>query len=108
MGRLDGRVAIVTGAAHGERAAIGSVYAKALAREGAKVTVADVKDCRSVADEIEAAQGSALALSVDVRDEASVQAMVASSAAFCHAASESVGLAMGGSLKSIWAMESDY
>jgi len=77
MGRLDGRVAIVTGAAHGERAAIGSVYAKALAREGAKVTVADIRDCRSVAEEIEAAQGSALALRLDVRDEASVQAMVA-------------------------------
>jgi NAD(P)-dependent dehydrogenase (short-subunit alcohol dehydrogenase family) len=77
MGRLDGRVAIVTGAAHGERAAIGSVYAKALAREGAKVTVADVKDCRSVVAEIEALQGTALALAVDVRDEASVQAMVA-------------------------------
>src|SRR5579885_3345173 len=77
MGRLDGRVAIVTGAAHGERAAIGAVYAKALAREGAKVAVADIKDCRSVADEIEAGQGAALPLFVDVRDEASVQAMVA-------------------------------
>ena len=77
MGRLDGRVAIVTGAAHGERAAIGSVYAKALAREGAKVVAADVKDCRSVIDEIEAAQGTAIALKADVRDEASVQAMVA-------------------------------
>ena len=31
MGKLDGRVAIVTGAAYGERAALGAVYAKALA-----------------------------------------------------------------------------
>jgi NAD(P)-dependent dehydrogenase (short-subunit alcohol dehydrogenase family) len=77
MGRLEGRVAIVTGAARGERAAIGSFYAKALAREGAKVTVADIKDCRSVVAEIEAAQGTAQAVAVDVRDEGSVAAMVA-------------------------------
>ena len=77
MGRLDGRVAIVTGAAHGNRAAIGSHYAKALAREGAKVTVADLKDCRSVAEEIVKAGGTALPMSVDVRDEDSVIAMVA-------------------------------
>lgn len=77
MGRLDGRVAIVTGAAHGNRAAIGSHYAKALAREGAKVTVADLQDCRSVVDEIEKSGGTAQALSVDVRDENSINAMVA-------------------------------
>jgi len=77
MGRLDGRVAIVTGAAHGNRAAIGSVYAAALAREGAKVTVADTKDCGSVVAEIEQAGGMASAATVDVRDEASVAAMVA-------------------------------
>ena len=77
MGRLDGRVAIVTGAAHGNRAAIGSHYATALAREGAKVSVADLKDCRSVAAEIEKAGGTAEPLAVDVRDEASVNAMVA-------------------------------
>jgi len=77
MGRLDGRVAIVTGAAHGNRAAIGSVYAAALAREGAKVVVADVKEPGSVALDIERAGGAALPVTVDVRDEASVKAMVA-------------------------------
>lgn len=76
MGRLDGRVAIVTGAAHGNRAAIGAVYAAALAREGAKVVVADVKEPGSVAAEIEAAGGAALPVTVDVRDEKSVHAMV--------------------------------
>src|SRR5258708_29661552 len=76
MGRLDGRVAIVTGAAHGSRAAIGSVYAAALARDGAQITVADVKDCGSVAAEIAAAGGTAEAVHVDVRDETSVAAMV--------------------------------
>ncbi len=77
MGRLTGRVAIVTGAAHGNRAAIGAVYAKALAAEGAKVTVADMKDTGSVAAEIEAAGGAALPIAVDVRDQHSTAAMVA-------------------------------
>jgi NAD(P)-dependent dehydrogenase (short-subunit alcohol dehydrogenase family) len=78
MGRLDGRVAIVTGAAHGEvRAALGSHFAKALAVEGAKVAVADTKDCTSVAGEISEAGGTAHALRVDVRDEQSVRDMVA-------------------------------
>lgn len=77
MGRLTGRAAIVTGAAHGNRAAIGSVYAKALAREGAKVTVADMKDGGSVVAEIEAAGGTAQAVIVDVRDPASTAEMVA-------------------------------
>ena len=45
MGRLDGRVAIVTGAAYGEKAMIGSEFAKALAAEGAQVFCSDVKDC---------------------------------------------------------------
>ena len=60
MGRLENRVAIVTGAAHGERAALGSHFAKALAAEGAKVAVADLKDCASIASEIESAGGEAL------------------------------------------------
>lgn len=77
MGRLTGRAAIVTGAAHGNRAAIGSVYAKALAAEGAKVTVADMKDGGSVVAEIEAAGGTAQAVTVDVRDEKSASEMVA-------------------------------
>ena len=76
MGRLDGRVAIVTGAAHGNRAAIGAVYARALAHEGARVTVADIQDGGSVAAEIEAASGEALSVTTDVRDEDSVREMV--------------------------------
>ena len=76
MGRLDGRTAVVTGAAHGDRAALGVVYAKALAAEGAKVVVADVKDTSDVAEEI-IAGGDALALGVDVTDEAQVNDLIA-------------------------------
>jgi NAD(P)-dependent dehydrogenase (short-subunit alcohol dehydrogenase family) len=77
MPRLDGKVAIVTGAAQGPKAALGSVFAKALAAEGAKVVVADTKDCSAVASEITRRGGTAQAIAVDVRDVKSVAAMVA-------------------------------
>lgn len=71
--RLEGRVAIVTGAAQG----IGAVYAKALAAEGAAVVVSDVLDAGPVAGAIQEAGGRALAVKSDVTDAKSVQAMVA-------------------------------
>ena len=77
MGRLANRVAIVTGAAHGERAALGAAFALALAREGARVVAADLHDCASVVRDIEQSGGEALGLTVDVRDEASIATMVA-------------------------------
>ncbi|OGA14761.1 MAG: hypothetical protein A3G25_13410 [Betaproteobacteria bacterium RIFCSPLOWO2_12_FULL_63_13] len=81
MGRLDNRVAVVTGAAHGERAALGSHFAKALAAEGAKLVVADLKDCASVAGEIVSGGGEALSVTVDVRDEQSTRDLVAATLA---------------------------
>ena len=77
MPRLENRVAIVTGAAYGERAALGAAFALALAKEGAKVVVADTQDCASVVRDIDCAGGTALGVKLDVRDEASIAAMVA-------------------------------
>ncbi len=77
MQRLAGRVAVVTGAAHGPKASIGVVFAKALAAEGASVVVAARRDCSPVAEEIQAAGGTALALHVDVGEEPSVKEMMA-------------------------------
>jgi len=72
MGRLDDRSIIVTGAAQG----IGATYAKALAAEGARVTLCDLTEPRSVADEIRAAGGQAISMVTDVTSSSAVAAMV--------------------------------
>jgi NAD(P)-dependent dehydrogenase (short-subunit alcohol dehydrogenase family) len=63
MGRLDGQVAIVTGGAQG----IGRAIAEALAGEGARIVVADLKGAEDTAA---ALPGEALGLRVDVASEA--------------------------------------
>jgi NAD(P)-dependent dehydrogenase (short-subunit alcohol dehydrogenase family) len=68
MGRLDGKVAVVTGAAQG----IGKALADGLAAEGARLVVADLRG----AEEAAAAYSDGVGLTVDVADEDAVRRMV--------------------------------
>ncbi len=77
MGVLDGKTAIVTGAAYGERAALGTTFTKALAAEGDSVVLADIKDSSDIVDDITAAGGTALVLTAGVSDEARVRDLAA-------------------------------
>lgn len=70
--RLKNKVAIITGSARG----MGRVFALRFAREGAKLTVCDVLDCKPVAEEIEAIGGEVLALKIDVAREKDTAEMV--------------------------------
>ncbi|MGA2817023.1 MAG: SDR family oxidoreductase [Xanthobacteraceae bacterium] len=74
MGRLDGRVAIVTGGAKG----IGRHYSHALAAEGARLMIADIAGGPEVADAIARAHGanSVASAVTDVSDETAVKALV--------------------------------
>ena len=87
MRKLDGKVAIVTGAARG----LGRGYARRLAELGAKLATADLnlrsyeefeaeaKDmtAESTVAEIEAAGGTAIGIEIDVTDHQAVETMVA-------------------------------
>ena len=85
MGRLDGRVAIVTGAGRG----IGRAVATLLASEGASVVVndlgaaldgsgSDAGPAGQVVEEIAAAGGKAVANGADVSDHAAAQSLIGS------------------------------
>jgi len=75
VGRLDGKVALITGAGKG----MGRVAAELFASEGARIAVADLvrSDGEAAVAAIEAAGGTAVFVSVDVSDAAQVEAMVA-------------------------------
>ena len=72
MGRLNGKIAIVTGAAQG----IGAAYAIALAAEGAKVGLCDLSRPDAVAEKIKQSGGEAISCACDVTDRAQVEAFV--------------------------------
>jgi len=75
MGALDGKVAIVTGAAQG----IGNSIAQGLAREGARIVVADLRG----AEEAAASFRDGVGIPCDVSSEEDVQRLVDETAARC-------------------------
>lgn len=70
-GRLEGKSAIITGAARG----IGRAFAEAYVREGARVAIADIDLERARATATEIGQ-AAFAVRLDVTDQASIDAAV--------------------------------
>jgi 3-oxoacyl-[acyl-carrier protein] reductase len=74
MGRIDGKIAVVTGAARG----IGRAIAEELAREGADLALCDVKEewLAETAAAVRAAGRRVLCLGVDVSQSAPVNAAV--------------------------------
>ena len=72
MTLLERKVAIVTGAAQG----IGARFAIGLAKEGAKVIVADVVDGTEVVEQIRSLGGESHSLITDITDDSSCREMV--------------------------------
>ena len=79
--RLQGTVAIVTGAAHG----MGEAEARLFATEGGRVVVADILEgeAERVATEIRATGGDAIAARIDVTDEQDWLALIGKTIASC-------------------------
>jgi NAD(P)-dependent dehydrogenase (short-subunit alcohol dehydrogenase family) len=96
VGRLDGKVALITGAASG----MGMVAAQLFAQQGAKVVIADFNAVKAaaVAEEIRADGGSASHVGGDVSVDTDVAAMVAaavSSFGGLHVLYNNAGIMLG-------------
>lgn len=72
-GALEGRAAIITGAAQG----IGAAYALAMAAAGAKLTLCDIAAPRETAAAVRDAGGTVIAVACDVTDRQAAEAMAA-------------------------------
>jgi cyclopentanol dehydrogenase len=74
MGKLDGKVALISGGARGQ----GAAEAQTFAREGAKVVFGDVRDDegKKVESEIRAAGGDAIYVHLDVTSEMDWQSAI--------------------------------
>jgi 3-oxoacyl-[acyl-carrier protein] reductase len=72
--RLNGKVAVITGAGQG----LGRAYALRFVQEGARVVVADIHEdnARRVADEVQDRGGAGLVVKADVSDPASARDVV--------------------------------
>ncbi len=74
MGKLDGKVALISGGARGQ----GAAEAQTFAREGAKVVFGDIRDDegKKVESEIRAAGGDAIYVHLDVTSEMDWQSAI--------------------------------
>src|SRR5215475_7276055 len=77
--RLEGKVAIVTGGAHG----MGEAEARLFAAEGAKVVIADIlgAEAEAVAADIRKGNGAAISAQIDVTSEPEWVALIAKTVA---------------------------
>ncbi|MBS1848725.1 MAG: SDR family oxidoreductase [Actinobacteria bacterium] len=73
MGRLDGKVALITGAASG----MGRVACERFASEGARIAALDIGEPAETVAAVAAADGEAVAVTADVSDLESVETAVA-------------------------------
>ena len=69
MGRLEGKVVVVTGGAQG----IGAAYACAVAEQGAKVAVGDIADTTAIEEQLKTRGAKFICQRLDVTDPGSVR-----------------------------------